>query len=167
MRKRSTTDEERKLFAEAFREARPHKPAKAAVKPAPKPVLQIPQKHTGGLDGNTAERLRKGALDPDARIDLHGLTEAAAHRALLSFLRNAQKSGARLVLVITGKGARKPAPDEPFDLELESRARGVLKSMVPRWLGEPSFAELIADHRSAHRRHGGSGAMYVYLKKNR
>ena len=110
----------------------------------------MPPKHTGGLDGNTAERLRKGALDPDARIDLHGLTEAAAHRALLSFLRNARKGGARLVLVITGKGARKPAPDEPFDLELESRARGVLKSMVPRWLGEPSFAELIADHaRSA------------------
>lgn len=167
MRKRNTTDEERKLFADAFRETRPHKPAKNAAKPAPKPVSQLPQKHTGGLDGNTAERLRKGVLDPDERIDLHGMTEAVAHRALLSFLRNARKNGARLVLVITGKGARKPAPDEPFDLELESRARGVLKSMVPRWLHEPDFAELIADHRSAHLRHGGSGALYVYLRKRR
>jgi DNA-nicking Smr family endonuclease len=167
MKKRNTTDEERKLFAEAFKETRPHKPAKSAAKPAPKLTLQVPRKHTGGLDGNTAERLRKGTLDPDARIDLHGMTEAVAHRALLSFLRNAQKSGARLVLVITGKGARKPASDEPFDLDLESRARGVLKSMVPRWLGEPSVAELIADHRSAHIRHGGSGALYVYLRKKR
>jgi DNA-nicking Smr family endonuclease len=167
MSRRKITDEERKLFAEAFKETRPHKPAKGAAKPAPKLTLQAPQKHTGGLDGNTAERLRKGALDPDARIDLHGMTEAVAHGALLSFLRNARKDGARLVLVITGKGARKPAPDQPFDLELERRARGVLKSMVPRWLGEPSFAELIADHRGAHRRHGGSGAMYVYLRKRR
>jgi DNA-nicking Smr family endonuclease len=167
MRKRLTTDDERKLFAEAFRETRPHKPAKNTAKPAPKPVPQVPQKQSGGLDGNTAERLRKGVLDPDSRIDLHGMTEAVAHSALLSFLRNARKSGARLVLVITGKGARRPDPYEPFDLELESRARGVLKSMVPRWLREPEFAELIADHRSAHVRHGGSGALYVYLKKKR
>jgi DNA-nicking Smr family endonuclease len=167
MRKRSTTDEERKLFADSFRESRPHKPVKSVARSAPRPVPQAPKKNSGGLDGNTAERLRKGALDPDARIDLHGLTEAVAHRALLSFLRSAQKNGARLVLVITGKGARRPAPDEPFDLELESRARGVLKAMVPRWLGEPSFAELIADHRSAHIRHGGSGALYVYLRKRR
>lgn len=167
MSRRKITDEERKLFAEAFKETRPHKPAKSVAKPAPKLALQVPQKHTGGLDGNTAERLRKGALDPDARIDLHGLTEAAAHRALLSFLRGARKNGARLVLVITGKGARQPDPHEPFDLELESRARGVLKSMVPRWLREPDFAELIADHRGAHIRHGGSGALYVYLKKKR
>ena len=167
MRRRQTTDEERKLFAEAFKESRPHKPEKKPAKSAPKAPLPVPQKHTGGLDGNTAERLRKGSLEPDARIDLHGMTEAVAHNSLLSFLRNARRSGARLVLVITGKGARAPDPYEPFDLELESRARGVLKSMVPRWLREPDFAELIADHRAAHVRHGGSGAVYVYLKKKR
>jgi DNA-nicking Smr family endonuclease len=111
--------------------------------------------------------LRKGALEPDRRIDLHGLTEAAAHRALLSFLRGAQRNGDKLALVITGKGARKPDPYEPFDLELESRARGVLKAMVPRWFREPEFATLIADYRSAHIRHGGGGALYVYLKKKR
>jgi DNA-nicking Smr family endonuclease len=167
MKKRHITDEERAIFEETFRDARPSKPAKRAAKPAKKIVSSQPQKQTGGLDGNTAERLRKGVLDPEARIDLHGMTEAVAHNALLSFLRNARRSGARLVLVITGKGARTPDPYAPFDLELESRARGVLKSMVPRWLGEPEFAELIADHRSAHIRHGGSGALYVYLKKKR
>ena len=167
MKKRHITDEERAIFEETFRDTRPYKPAKRAAKPAKKIVLSQPQKQTGGLDGNTAERLRKGVLDPEARIDLHGMTEAVAHNALLSFLRNARRSGARLVLVITGKGGRAPDPYAPFDLELESRARGVLKSMVPRWLGEPSFAELIADHRSAHIRHGGGGALYVYLKKKR
>jgi DNA-nicking Smr family endonuclease len=168
MSRRKTTDDERTLFEETFREARPHKPVKrAATKPAAKAVVPVPQKRTGGLDGNTADRLRKGALDPDARIDLHGMTEAVAHNRLLAFLRNARRSGARLVLVITGKGARKPDPYAPFDLELESRARGVLKSMVPRWLREPEFAELIADQRSAHIRHGGGGALYVYLKKAR
>jgi len=167
MSRRKITDEERALFEETFREARPHKPVKRAAKPAVKPVVPGPRKQTGGLDGNTADRLRRGALDPDARIDLHGMSEAVAHNRLMSFLRNARRSDARLVLVITGKGARKPDPYAPFDLELESRARGVLKSMVPRWLREPEFAELVADHRSAHIRHGGAGALYVYLKKKR
>ena len=160
--KRRTTDEERAEFAEAFKEARPHKPALASsARTAKKPGA------TGGLDGNTADRLRKGLLDPDARIDLHGMTEEVAHRALLNTLRNAQRHGGRLVLVITGKGARESDPHAPFDMERERSSRGVLKSAVPRWLKEPAFAPLIADHRAAHRRHGGSGAMYVYLRKSR
>ncbi len=167
MSRRRITDEERALFEETFREARPYKPSKQVARSATKVVPSAPQKQTGGLDGSTAERLRKGALDPEARIDLHGMTEAMAHNALLSFLRTARRGGVRLVLVITGKGVRAQDPYAPFDLEGESRARGVLKLMVPRWLREPDFAELIADHRSAHIRHGGSGALYVYLKKKR
>jgi DNA-nicking Smr family endonuclease len=117
------------------------------------------------VDGRTAERLRKGAIEPDARIDLHGFTEEAAHRALEAFLRGAAASGARLVLVITGKGLKPSAPDEPFDLELDRRTRGVLKAMVPRWLQEPGLVRLVADVRTAHRKHGGAGALYVYLRK--
>lgn len=165
MRRRQISEEERALFKQAFAETRP---LKNAAKSDPKGVPAAKRGAPGGgLDGNTNERLRKGALEPDARIDLHGFTEAAAHRALLNFLRNAHRSDARLVLVVTGKGARDAAADEPFDMERQSRARGVLKSMVPRWLGERSFAELIADARPAHRRHGGAGAMYVYLRKRR
>ena len=163
MTRRRTTDEERAQFKDAFKEARPIH-AKALLEPK-EPSAKA--NSGGGLDGNTADRLRKGAMEPDARIDLHGKTEDAAHRALLNFLKGAQRSGARLVLVITGKGARAAAPDEPFDMEQERRARGVLKSMVPRWFSEPGFAGLIADSRSAHRRHGGGGALYVYLKKRR
>jgi DNA-nicking Smr family endonuclease len=164
--RRKTTDAERAEFVEAFKESRPMKPApKKAAKKVTKAELLAPRKLAGGLDGNTADRLRKGAMEPDRRIDLHGMTEAVAHRALLTFLRNAQRNGAKLALVVTGKGARAPDPYAPFDLELEMRSRGVLKSMVPRWFREPEFAALIADHRSAHLRHGGSGALYVYLKK--
>ena len=162
--KRRISDGERAEFEAAFKEARPIRKdvlelrtdtaAKRATAPA-------------GVDGNTQERLRKGQLDPDARIDLHGMTEDVAHDRLLAFLRNAQRGGARLALVITGKGA--PVRDEhaPFDMDADRRARGVLKSLVPRWLGEPDFAALIADTRTAHRRHGGSGALYVYLRKRK
>ncbi len=140
MTRRKTSAEERELFEAAFVETRPLKPiAVQSADTAPKPRVAKPAKPTGGLDGNTAERLRKGALDPEARIDLHGFTEAAAHRALLNFLRNARRNGARLVLVITGKGGPAPAPDEPFDMEREQRARGVLKSAVPRWPGRARF----------------------------
>jgi len=66
---------------------------------------------------------------------------------------------------VTGKGLKPSAPDEPFDLELDRRARGVLRAMVPRWLEEPDLAGFVADVRSAHRRHGGAGALYVYLRK--
>jgi DNA-nicking Smr family endonuclease len=100
-------------------------------------------------------------IKPEARIDLHGLTERDAHHALLLFLRTAQARHHKLVLVITGKGARL-APDTPFDMELNYRSRGILKSVVPRWLREPAFA--LSPKRAAHARHGGDGA-YVYLRR--
>ena len=144
MTRRQTSAEERAQFETAFKEARAIKrdalDGAAASKPTKRPSP------TAGLDGNTQERLRKGQLDPDARIDLHGMTEEVAHARLLAFLTSAQRGGARLSLVITGKS-------------------GVLKTAVPRWLAEPDCRGLIADTRSAHRRHGGSGALYVYLRK--
>ncbi len=106
-------------------------------------------------------------MEPDTKLDLHGLTEDAAHRALVTFLRGAIVRGARLALVVTGKGLKPSAPDEPFDLELDRRTRGVLKAMVPRWLQEPELVRFVADVRTAHRRHGGTGALYVYLRRER
>lgn len=168
-RKREVSDEERTLFRDTFRDVRPHVPP-AAEKPSAKtkavPKKSPPRPAQTGVDGRTAERLRRGQLEPQSRLDLHGLTEAAAHRALASFLQNARAQGLRLVLVVTGKGLRQPADDEPFDLELHARSRGVLKSMVPRWLKEPQLAPLVAETRSAHRRHGGAGALYIYLRKS-
>jgi DNA-nicking Smr family endonuclease len=159
---RPVTDEERALFVESFKQARPF----VETPPAPRPRKPNAAKevHTG-VDGRTAERLRRGLIEPDARLDLHGFTEAAAHGALTVFLRSAQMRGHRLALVVTGKGGQPPDPHAPFDLELNARSRGVLKSIVPRWLAEPGLAGIVADWRPAHRKHGGAGALYVYLRK--
>jgi DNA-nicking Smr family endonuclease len=164
MTRRHTTEEERELFRAVLSGKALHKkprpqPKTARTTPTDKkaPAIFAP----GGVDGRTEERLRRGTIVPDSKLDLHGLTEEAAHRVLWSFLQTAHKRGDRLVLVVTGKGAR--LSGGPFDLE--PRSRGVLKTMVPRWLGEPQFARLITDLRGAHRRHGGDGALYVYLRK--
>jgi DNA-nicking Smr family endonuclease len=176
---RLPSTEEHALFVETLKDAKLLAKRKAAVpKTAPKkrtPVVppepsappQPPRKPAAGLDGNTADRLRRGELDPQARLDLHGMTESTAHRALITFLRGASARGLRLVLVVTGKGGKPLAPDAPFDLELDGRARGVLKSMTPRWLAEPELAGFVADVRLSHRRHGGAGALYVYLRKSK
>ncbi|MEI9996116.1 MAG: Smr/MutS family protein [Rhizomicrobium sp.] len=165
MSRRKITPEERELFQQSFADTRPLHPATLKPSVPPKRAMRIVEGGTG-VDGRTDARMRRGLLDPDAKLDLHGLTEQAAHRALLLFLRSAQARGHRLVLVVTGKG--KPlAPDAPFDLELHARSRGVLKSSVPRWLNERDFAGLIANTATAHKKHGGTGAMYVYLRKPR
>ena len=155
--KRKTTEEERKLFQTHIAEAilKP-KPAKSAAR-------KISKAKTGELDGNTAEKLRRGQLAPGARIDLHGKTEAAAHRALRSFLARAQDDGVRLALVITGVGN----PGAHDGAEWMRTSHGVLKEMVPRWLNESDFAGLTSGWARAHRRHGGDGALYVYLRKQR
>ncbi len=128
MTRRKTTPEEREQFETAFKEARALKAV--TVSSAKKnPATSEPS----GIDGGTAERMRRGTLEPDARIDLHGYTER----------------------------------DAPFDLELNGRSRGILKTAVPRWLTEREFAGLVAERRDAHRRHGGDGALYIYLRKNR
>jgi DNA-nicking Smr family endonuclease len=172
-RKRETSEDERTLFQTTLRDVRPFDPA-VQTKPKPKPTKiesavepreRPAPRVRSGLDGRTAERLRRGQLEPQARLDLHGMTEAAAHRVLARFVQAAQVRGDRLVLVVTGKGGKPPPDDAAFDLELDRRARGVLKMMVPRWLAEPSLAPLVADARPAHRRHGGDGALYVYLRK--
>jgi DNA-nicking Smr family endonuclease len=159
-RKRSVSEEERKLFEIAYREATPLAPA-LLKKVSPEAKRRVTP---GGLNGRTAERLNRGEVEPQARLDLHGMTERAAHGALITFIRGAWARGLRLVIVVTGKGAKAAEPDEPF--AMDSR-RGILKTLTPRWLAEPELAGLVADVRSAHRSHGGAGALYVYLRKSR
>jgi DNA-nicking Smr family endonuclease len=164
--KRKTTDEERKLFKTHIDEARPlkavtPKPAKLPKPSTDTPASRRPEGVPKSLDGHTSEKLKRGQLAPAARIDLHGMTEAAAHGALLSFLTSAQSRGVRLVLVITGIGN----PKDQDSAEWMRARHGALKMMVPRWLNEREFAALVSGSGSAHRRHGGDGALYVYLRK--
>jgi DNA-nicking Smr family endonuclease len=158
---RRTTPEERALFVAVLAGHEPvRKPAAKKTPPRqPAGKAKSPSGKTpSGLDANTAKRLRRGEISPAAKLDLHGLTEAAAYRALTNFILAAHKRGDRLVLVVTGKGGVSSDPERP---------RGILKTMVPRWLEEASLARLIAERRWAHIRHGGEGALYIYLKKPR
>jgi len=101
------------------------------------------------------QKLARGNAAIDARIDLHGMTQAAAHVALRRLLHRAQASGAKFVLVITGKGA----PDA------SSGDRGVLRRHVPMWLALPEFRRYVLGFDIADTGHGGEGALYVRLRK--
>lgn len=153
---RRVTDTERREFEQDFKLARPIKP-KSVTRGAKK------SGGAGGLDGNTQDRLDRGLVAPDATLDLHGMTQTAAHRALGHFLRGARERGNRLIVVVTGKGN----PRAPDAAAWTQSPHGVLKDMVPRWLAEPGMSQWIARVQQAHIRHGGGGALYVYLRKSR
>ncbi|HVW73441.1 MAG TPA: Smr/MutS family protein [Rhizomicrobium sp.] len=156
-KRRTTTDEERRLFEQDFRQAHPLKVTMSTAAPRKKGASHGP----AGVNGATEDRLRRGLIEPEARIDLHGMTQGVAHRALFAWLTTAHARGHRLVLVVTGKGNPKNDENAPWMLS----EHGVLKQMVPRWLNEPELAALIAYTRPAHLKHGGDGALYVYLRK--
>jgi DNA-nicking Smr family endonuclease len=101
------------------------------------------------IDETTARKLQRGRVTIDARIDLHGRTEAQAHDALLRFFSACVARRQRLVLVITGKG---------------QQSGGLLRRSVPRWFEEPAFRELVSAYRTAGPAHGGEGALYVRLR---
>ncbi|MFG1358868.1 Smr/MutS family protein [Xanthobacter pseudotagetidis] len=137
-------------------------PARAAsLRPLPAPVPAPAVPPLAALEPKARRRLARGAA-VDARLDLHGLTQAAAHRRLRQFLKDAQASGLSVVLVITGKGERGAAM---ADLGLAEGARGVLKRAVPLWLAEPDLRAVVVGFEEAGRRHGGEGALYVRIRR--
>ena len=112
------------------------------------------------MDAKTHGKMTRGKLLPEARLDLHGMTLSEAHPELIRFVLNAQESGLRLVLVITGKGSR-AAPDHgPIP-----QRQGALRHQVPLWLRQVPLGPAVLQVAEAHLRHGGSGAYYVYLRK--
>lgn len=111
------------------------------------------------MDHKTHRQMTRGKVAPEARIDLHGMTLAVAHPVLIRFVLQAQAAGKRLVLIITGKG-REGGPDAPLPVR-----PGALRHNVPHWLHMPPLGGVVLQVRPAHRRHGGDGAYYVYLRK--
>jgi DNA-nicking Smr family endonuclease len=121
------------------------------LRPAPPPLAPIARRMT--------QRVARGRVEIDARIDLHGMTQERAHGALLHFLRRAQMDAAKVVLVITGKGGRgSPAGGS---------GRGVLRGVVPQWLALPDFRTCVVGFEPAHITHGGDGALYVQIRRRR
>jgi DNA-nicking Smr family endonuclease len=186
-RRRDLSDEERDLWTGVARSVTPlRRPGRAAArsegvgKPvaekayAPKPsrldrlralVPQLPEPAKPPkppalalLGRRLKQRVARGRDPIDARIDLHGHTQKQAHAALFRFLQRAQADGARIVLVVTGKGGGRG------QRELGSEP-GVLKRQVPMWLSLPEFRPFIVGFEDAHVGHGGEGALYVRLRR--
>jgi DNA-nicking Smr family endonuclease len=147
-------------IAAATRVLRPHgkpEPALGWRPPAddrPRPV----GRNTPGLDGGTARRLGRGRLEPQARLDLHGMTTDRAHAALLRFVASSAQEGLRCVLVVTGKGRSEDGG---------AWGEGVLRRDTPRWLSVAPLAQMVVGVFEAHPKHGGGGALYVYLRRRR
>ena len=151
-----------KLESKAKPVGQPRVHSKTPPKPAPKHTPRVeskvaPQAEPAPLDRRQKRRLARGAEPIDARIDLHGRTQSEAHVLLLSFLRAAQRDGAKFVLVITGKGLRR---------DDHRSERGVLKRQVPLWLQLPEFRSYVVGFEQAHIGHGGEGALYVRLRRS-
>ena len=142
----------------AFRLGEKARPLRSAAHIAPTPAEALAQAPLQ-MDARKHAKMTRGKLEPEARIDLHGMTMAEAHPELIRFILNAQTAGLRLVLVITGKG--KPAADHG---PIPTRT-GVLRHQVPHWLRMAPLGPAVLQVTQSHLKHGGGGAYYVYLRR--
>jgi len=131
-------------------------PAGGAGRSTPSPTAnrQLPPR-LAPLERRLLQKLARGHSAPDAAIDLHGMRSQEAFLALRRFLTRAQADGARLVLVVTGKGERSGSGE----------ATGILRKNVPHWLRSPDYQAIVAGFEEAARPHGGAGALYVKLRR--
>jgi DNA-nicking Smr family endonuclease len=152
---RSAPEEPPTAASEKKAEPFGREPAEAALAAhgvRPKPAAGPAKPPVGDIDHRTRTKIRRGRLDVDARLDLHGMRQDEAQRALAGFLRRAQRDGARIAIVVTGKG--------------QSREEGgVLRRAVPMWLQAPALREIVVGFGEAARHHGGEGALYVRIRR--
>ena len=134
-------------------------PPRVTIGPAPDPHAALDRAHPH-MDRRRFDKLRRGRMDPQARIDLHGMSSERAHAVLTGFILDAHAADLRLVLVITGKGRVEDAAIGP-------RRHGILRHSLPHWLAMPPLNARILQVTPAHQRHGGAGAFYVYLRRRR
>jgi len=146
----------------ARKRAAPAAPYRARETPA-KPIAPAP----GQFDRRTRQKLTRGNVDIEARLDLHGHSAAQAYGELLSFLTVAKSRGLRTVLVITGKGCSPYARHtlHGSDHFHTPERQGRLRRLVPEWLNESMFRIHVSGFQPAHPRHGGGGAFYVRLRR--
>jgi len=166
--RRGLTEEERKLWRRVAAHVKPRQPHADEKDPGPssiptptpnrikRPFAPAPPQATRVAappqDRGAERRVRRGQLAIDATLDLHGHSQETGRAALARFLRTAQERNARIVIVITGIGRA---------------GRGVLRCRVPEWLAERDLRPLVAGFAQAHRAHGGEGAYYVFLRRDR
>ncbi len=129
----------------------------APTQPPPRTARRIGH---ATLDRSWDRKLKAGSITPDYTLDLHDHFVDAAYARLDSGMHQARAMGARLVLVITGR----PRPVEAAD---RGARRGVIRAKILDWLAAGDHADAIAAIRAAHRRHGGEGALYLILRRDR
>ena len=134
--------------------------AKSQLKQATAYVDSVSKQHLK-MDAKAYGKLTRGKLNPEARLDLHGMTMSEAYPVLQNFILRSAQLQRRLVLVITGKGKSKS------DRGLIPERHGVLRHNVPLWLRQAPLVNVILETTLAHQRHGGGGALYIYLRRNR
>jgi DNA-nicking Smr family endonuclease len=128
-------------------------PSQKRALPAEPPRQALPPlDRLAGIDRASAERLKRGRYPIEAVLDLHGLTQEEAHRALSGFVAASQAAGRRCVLVVTGHGRA---------------SGGILKAAVPRWLDEPGLRPRLLARAPARPQDGGAGALYLLLRRSR
>ena len=149
--------------------AAPVKPGDAArsQRPMTAPAAEPPA--LTGLDRRTSQKLTRGLIAYEAKLDLHGTSAERAREQLQRFLFEARIRGNRLVLVVTGKGA---SPYARHTLHGDSHyhvpeRQGRLRRLVSDWFHEPEFRQHVSGFQPAHPRHGGGGAFYVRLRRRR
>jgi len=178
MKKRGLKPEERQIWRKVTNSVTPLHPTRAELEaeldvvPEKPPATglgqsrQSPNLKPGILitkpppaDRSAERKLRRGRVDIDARLDLHGMTQLAARTTLGHFLHSARSRGFRAVLVITGKGKAGSRIREAGE-----EAPGVIRRKFADWLAEPELRHLVSGYSGAHRRHGGDGAFYVMIR---
>jgi DNA-nicking Smr family endonuclease len=136
----------------------------AASKPPLPPAKRKPAApRPEPFDSRAAKRIARGRREIGARLDLHGMRQQDAYAALRRFLARCQAEGHRHVLIITGKGGG-TEPEEGREF-WNGEQRGVLRRLVPLWLSEPSFRLHVVSFTESALKHGGSGALYVTIRK--
>ncbi len=179
-RRRALSEEERELWDLVSKQVKPLRkrraakapstphaepsPAGPSVRPAssPRPVAAAPSPRVtkpsvpplAPLGKRERTKLSRGRSEIEARLDLHGMTQTRAHRALAGFLHRAHHDGLTFVLVITGKGR-------------SGGESGVLRRQVPEWLSLPEFRAFVVGFEQAAIGHGGEGALYVRIRRAR
>lgn len=179
-RRRALTEEDRELWELVAKQVKPLRKYRATkvhtapraeppsvvpvAKPAlsPRPLAQAPTPRPSKpampplapLGKRERTKLSRGRSEIEARLDLHGMTQMRAHRALTGFLHRAHHEGLTFVLVITGKGR-------------SGGESGVLRRQVPEWLSLPEFRAFVVGFEEAAIGHGGEGALYVRIRRAR
>jgi len=182
MAKRNLTSEEQKLWHLYTRDIKPRskldliqedKKTRFDIKIPKKVIFKRPAPDTlnnyeslKNNDSNWGKKLKQGKMPIEGKIDLHGMTCVQAHDKLYGFLERAQRNGKRVILIVTGKGGPKRGyADYRFE-DFES-SLGVLRREVPMWLSGGAMRQMIVSFQDANSRDGGSGALYVVLKRNK